>query len=472
MDSALAHTDYADARHVHTLSETIATRNGALDHFDHDDEHGIGVRVRIGGAWGFAAARGSDPANAEAALQRAIAVARAQPAAAPGELAPVTPARGVHHGPCLEDPFGVPLEDKLGLLIAADDAMAAAGGDAVRVRTGHLHAQIEHRAFASTEGAYCEQRITECGGGIAAMAVSGNEMQVRSFPSAHGGDVAQAGYEHFTGLRLPEHAPRVAEQAVELLTAPACPARETTLILDGEQLSLQLHESVGHAVELDRVLGGEASYAGTSWVAPDDLSRLRYGSRLMNVAADATLVGGLGTYEWDDEGVPAAVTPIVSEGVLTGFLTSRETAPLVGLSESGGCMRASGFGRQPIVRMTNVSIQPGDAGTLDDLIADTDDGILMETNRSWSIDQRRWGFQFATEIAWEIRDGKRGRLLRNPSYAGVTPTFWAGLDAVCSSPSWRLHGLTNCGKGEPGQLAHVSHGAAPARFRGVQVGVA
>jgi TldD protein len=429
--------------------------------------------VRIGGAWGFAGTSGTDGKAAEAAVERALAIARAQPAASPTDLAPVEPGRGTHSAPAGgTDPFSVTLEDKLGLLLAADEAMATAGGSAVRVRTGHFHGQRETRVFASSEGALYTQTFTECGGGIAAMAVGDGESQQRSYPSDHGGDVAQAGWEHFTSLDLVAHAPRVAEEAVALLSAPVCPAVETTLILGGEQLSIQLHESVGHAVELDRVLGGEASYAGTSWVTPDGLGSLRYGSPLMNVTADATVPGGLGSYAWDDEGAPAAATPIVVDGVLRGFLTSRETAPLIGLDRSGACLRASGFDRQPIVRMTNVSIQPGTAGTLEDLIADTGDGIYMETNRSWSIDQRRWQFQFATEVAWEVRNGERGRLLRNPSYAGVTPTFWASLDAICSASEWRLHGLLNCGKGEPGQLMHVSHGAAPARFRGVQVGVA
>lgn len=471
MDAASSHAEYADVRHVHTRTETISTRNGAVDDAASSDDEGIGVRVRIGGAWGFAATRGTDRQAADAALERALEIARAQPAVPATELAPVPPARGEHRAPdSATDPFTVPLEQKLEVLLAADAAMAAHPG--VRLRTGAFHAQSETRTFASTEGALCDQHFTECGGGIAAMAVGDGDMQVRSYPSAHGGDVAQAGWGHFTALDLPGHAPRVAEQAAALLSAPACPAGVTTLILDSEQLALQLHESVGHAVELDRVLGGEASYAGTSWVSADGIGTLRYGSELMNVTADATVPGGLGSYAWDDEGAPAAATPIVVDGILRGFLTSRETAPLIGLARSGACMRASGFARQPIVRMTNVSIAPGEAGSLDDLIADTDDGVLMETNRSWSIDQRRWQFQFATEVGWEIKDGERGRMLRNPSYAGITPEFWGSLDAVGSGGSWRLHGLLNCGKGEPGQLAHVSHGAAPARFRGVSVGIA
>jgi TldD protein len=237
-------------------------------------------------------------------------------------------------------------------------------------------------------------------------------------------------------------------------------------------VALQVHESVGHATELDRVLGGEVSYAGTSFVSAEDIGSLRYGSEAMNVTADATVPGGLGTYAFDDEGVEGRAVPLVSEGVLRGFLSSRESAARIGLERSAGCMRAEGFARQPIVRMTNVNLEPGDAGSLEDLIADTDRGLYMETNRSWSIDSQRLNFQFTTETAWEIRDGERGRMLRNPGYSGVTPEFWASLDAVCSSGEWRLWSVLNCGKGEPGQLMRVSHGAAPARFRDVHVGAA
>jgi TldD protein len=243
-------------------------------------------------------------------------------------------------------------------------------------------------------------------------------------------------------------------------------------VLGDEQLALQLHESVGHALELDRILLGELSYAGSSWVTADDIGTLRYGSEAMNVTADATLPGALGSFAWDDEGVAAQRTPLIEHGIVRAALADRQSAAAIGLAGSNGCARADGFARQPIVRMTNVSIEPGAAGTLDELIADTDEGIYMETNRSWSIDDRRLQFQFATEVAREIRAGELGRLYRNPSYAGITPRFWSSLDAVCSAPAWRLWGLLNCGKGEPGQIMHVSHGAAPARFRDVEVGVA
>jgi TldD protein len=431
---------------------------------------GVGVRVRVGGAWGFAATHELDRPALEHALGQAIAIAEAQPQSPARPLAQAPAARGRWHSPYDVDPFAVSREDKLELLIAADEALR--GDRRVAVTSAHFLAFSRDQIFASTEGALCEQRSVECGGGIAAIAIGQDETQIRSYPASFRGDVAQAGWEHFTSLGLVEAAPRVAEEAVALLTAPRCPSGPMTVVLDGQQAALQLHESVGHAVELDRVLGNEASYAGTSFVSVADVGSLRYGSDEMNVTADATTPGGLGTFGWDDEGVEGRSEPIVRHGVLYGFLSGRESAAEVGLDSSGGCVRAEGFDRQPIVRMTNVNLEPGSAGTLDELIASTDRGIYLETNRSWSIDNRRLQFQFATEAGWEIRDGERRRLVRNPSYAGTTPEFWGSLDAVCSPSEWRLWGLLNCGKGEPGQLMRVSHGTAPARFRNVQVGVA
>jgi TldD protein len=470
MDSASRRAEYADARFVRTRAERLSTRNGALDQLTSDESEGVGVRVRVGGAWGFAAVHGVERAGAELALRRALDVAAAAPIGGGAALAPEPPAEGSWESPAERDPFDVPLEEKLGVLHAAEVSLRTEPG--VSLTTASFDARRVETVFASTEGAAYEQRLTECGGGITAVAVDGDASQVRSYPASHGGRVAQGGYEHLLALDLPGQAPRVSHEAVALLSAPACPSGSTTLILAGEQLGLQIHESVGHAVELDRVLGREASYAGTSFVPADGIGSLRLGSELVNVRADATSPGGLGSYRWDDEGVEGRSVPIVREGVLAGFLSSRETAAEIGLERSGGCMRADGFARQPIVRMTNVNLEPGRAGTLDDLIADTEDGLVIETNRSWSIDDRRLHFLFEGEAAWEVRGGQRERLLRNPSYAGLTPEFWAGCDAVCSSSDWGLVSLLDCGKGEPGQLMRVSHGCAPARFRNVQVGVA
>jgi TldD protein len=247
------------------------------------------------------------------------------------------------------------------------------------------------------------------------------------------------------------------------------------LVLDSSQLGLQIHESIGHPIELDRVLGYEANFAGTSFLTLEKLRTLRYGSDLVNVVADATEQHGpgLGTFAYDDEGVQAQCTPIISKGLFTGYISSRETAHTIGETRSNGTMRAEGWNRIPLVRMTNISILPGEKPlTFDQLIADTDDGIFMQTNRSWSIDDKRYNFQFGCEIGWEIKGGKLGRMFKNPSYSGITTEFWNSMDAICSRDQWTLWGTPNCGKGQPMQTMGTGHGASPARFRNVKIGTA
>ena len=321
------------------------------------------------------------------------------------------------------------------------------------------------QVFASTEGAYVEQRKIESGAGIAATAIDGSEVQKRSYPSSFGGDYAAAGYEFVESLKLVEHADRVAREAVELLTAPVMPAGEYTLILEGSILALQLHESCGHPIELDRVFGMESSFAGTSFLTTDKLNDFQYGSPLVNITADATLPGGFGSFAFDDEGVPAQRVDIVKDGIFRGYLTSRETASQMGW-RSGGAMRADGWDRIPLIRMTNINLLPGDY-TFDRLLADTPDGIYAAGVKSWSIDDKRLNFQFGTEIAYQIENGSLGRIFKNPIYSGITPEFWRGCDAICGEDEWRVWGVPNCGKGEPMQVAHVGHGVSPARFRNV-----
>ena len=263
------------------------------------------------------------------------------------------------------------------------------------------------------------------------------------------------------------HAARVAAEARELLTAPPCPAGETTLILGGEQLALQIHESVGHAIELDRILGWEAAFAGTSWLDLGQLGSLRYGSELMNITIDPTIPGALGSFGFDDEGTPAAARDAVRDGIWVGVLAGRDSAAVAGLDYAGS-VRADGWARLPMVRMTNVGLEPG-PHTLDEIIAATDDGIFMDTNRSWSIDDRRLNFQFGCEVGYEVKNGQLGRLLRNPTYTGIGPQFWRRW--TCCRPRRVAWGTPNCGKGQPGQIGHTGHPAAPARFRNVRVGV-
>jgi TldD protein len=461
-----AGADYADARVVLKRNQLVATKNGRVERMGDAESEGIGVRVLVKGAWGFACDRRLTEDGARNAALRACTFAKAAAGKHSRELTPVEPQRGRHESKIERDPFAVSLADKVELCLRAD---AALEGPDIVVRQAMVRAQREHKLLMSSEGTEVEQVLTECGAGLDCAATRNGVFQMRSYPSAHVGSSCQSGWEYVDGLRLVEEAPRVAEQAAALLDADQCPSAVTTVVLDADQVALQVHESVGHPTELDRVYGTEASYAGTSFLHPDDLGSLRYGSEHMHITADPTTPGGLGSFAFDDEGVPAAPTPVVEAGVLRGFLTSRETAARIGTG-GGGSMRADGWNRMPLVRMTNLHIEPGE-GSLDDLVADVADGIYMETNRSWSIDDKRLNFQFGTQIAWEIKNGKLGRMLRDATYTGITPEFWGSLDAVAGRESWRLYGLTNCGKGQPGQSAHVSHGAAPARFRNVQVGV-
>jgi TldD protein len=460
-----AGASYADARVVVRRNQTVATRNQRVDRLDDTETAGLGVRVLVGGAWGFACDRRLSKDGAQAAAAKATAFAKAAPGGHSRELAPVEPAQGEYRTPVEQDPFAISLADKVDQCLRAERALEH---EDVRVTAAFVRAQREHKIFVSSEGAATEQELVECGGGIDAMATGDGLTQIRSHPSAHGGSSAQAGWEYVESLAFEREAPRVAEQAAALLRADPCPSQVTTVVIDAEQMELQVHESVGHPTELDRVYGTEAAYAGTSFLKPEDLGSLRYGSEHMNITADPTTPRGLGTFGFDDEGVPAARQPVVAEGILSGFLTSRETAARIG-NGTGGSMRADSWSRMPLVRMTNLHLEPG-KGSVDDLIAGVDDGIFLQTNKSWSIDDKRLNFQFGTQIAWEIKNGKLGRMLRDATYTGQTPVFWGSLDAVAGPHEWRLHGLTNCGKGQPGQHAHVSHGTSPARFRNVQIG--
>ena len=292
-------------------------------------------------------------------------------------------------------------------------------------------------------------------------------MQTRSFPNSFGRHQICAGWEAIEAFDLPGNAERMAEEAVALLTADPCPAGTMTVILDATQAAMQVHELCGHPTELDRVLGHEAAYAGTSFLTPDLLGTFRYGSEHVTLTADSTRAPGLGTFGWDDEGVAAQRSVLVDQGVFTGYLSSRETAAAIG-QLSNGTMRADGWSRLPIIRMTNINLEPG-TSSLEEMIATTEHGVFLEMNRSWSIDDRRLNFQFGTQNGWEIVDGKRTRLVRNPIYSGQTPEFWRSCDAVAGPSEWRMYGVVNCGKGQPSQLMHVGHGAAPCRFRNVRV---
>jgi len=473
--AALRGATYADARIGDDRSRALATKNGKIGSASDAESFGIGVRVIADGAWGFAASDGLSRASVEATAARAVAIAKASARVKQHDvqLAPEKPVTAEWTTPYQIDPFTTSVEENLALLLAIDSEMRSVAG--VTLAETNMNFRREEQWFMSSEGANIHQTKYTTGAGYSAYAFAGDAIQKRSYPTSFGGQWQNKGYELIHELKLVENACRVGEEAVALLKAEQCPEGVFDIILEGSQLGLQIHESVGHPIELDRVLGMEANFAGTSFLTLEKLRTLRYGSDLVNVVADARQEHGpgLGTFAFDEEGVAAQCTPIISSGRFTGYLSSRETASSIGLHRSGGTLRAEGWNRLPIIRMTNVSILPGDKPlTREQLIAGTDDGVYMETNRSWSIDDKRYNFQFGCEIAWEIKHGKRARMFKNPSYSGITTEFWNSMDAICSRDQWVLWGIPHCGKGQPQQVMGTGHGAAPARFRRVKVGSA
>ena len=468
LDTAVAGgAAYADCRVVTRATQVVVVKNGAVARVALSEDEGIGVRVLVDGAWGFAGSDRLDGESLDATAQRALRTARASARVRgrPVVLAPLQPVVAEYATPLQQDPFAVSLDRKVDLLLRTDAAMARVPH--VTVRECSLEFVRERRYFASSEGARIDQTFTESGGGLDATATSDDEVQTRSHPNSFGRHQLCAGWEAIEAMDLDGSAERIASEAAALLTADPCPAGVMTLILDATQASLQVHESCGHPTELDRALGAEAAYAGTSFLMPDMLGSFRYGSEQVTMTADATRAEGLGTFGWDDEGVPAQRTVLVDHGMFSGYMSSRETAAEFGWS-SNGTMRAEGWSRLPLIRMTNVNLEPG-ASSLEEMIAGTEHGVYLETNRSWSIDDRRLNFQFGTQNGWVIENGRRGRLVRNALYSGITPEFWRSCDAVAGASEWRMLGVVNCGKGEPGQTIHVGHGAAPCRFRNVRV---
>jgi TldD protein len=463
VDGALKEgANYCDVRYVINKEEEIRVRGKNPEKVSSRVDQGYGVRVLYNGAWGFAAGQ-----NPDKAVVKAVKVAQASALAKKEEviLAEVAPYEDSWETPVKKDPFAVPLEEKISLLV--DCGKALLEPEDVKVSQASMRTRKQEKWFSSSEGANIYQKIVYCGAGVAATVVKGGEMQKRSYPTSFDGDFSQEGYEFVESMNLFDHCEKTAQESVQLLDAPNCPSGKKDIVLESSQLALQVHESCGHPTELDRVLGYEASYAGTSFLTPEKLNTFRYGSDNVTIVADSTAAKGLGTFGYDDEGVKACRTVLIDKGMFTGYLTSRETASTLG-EESNGAMRAMGFNNIPLIRMTNINLMPGDY-TVEELLEGVRDGIYMETNRSWSIDDRRINFQFGCEIGHVIKNGEIDGIVKNPSYTALTPEFWGACDAV--GKEWYLWGLPNCGKGEPSQTMFVGHGAAPARFIHILVGV-
>jgi len=456
--------DYADIRLKDIRSESVSVENGALSAAVTNRSQGYGIRVYVQGSMGFAACGDMD--KLVETTQEAYATAKASLTlqAQKAQLSAKEPATAKYSTPVVTDPFTVPLADKLALLSECYGKIRAVPG------VSHSILNLDFRKddvfFADTDGSFIEQYFCQCTGQINVMARSESDNQRRSYIN-----VIRGGYETILDLKMPEITARLAAEVVELVNAPDCPSGEFDLVINPNQMFLQIHESVGHPTELDRVLGSEAAFAGRSFIEPADLTKpLIYGSEHVTIVADATCEKGLGTFAYDDEGVPAQCVTLIDKGKFTAFQTSRDNAPVIGQTSSGAGL-SDGWRNLPIVRMTNINLLPG-SGTPEDLIAGIEYGFLLDQNKSWSIDDLRINFQFACEVAYEIKDGKlTGRKFKNPIYAGKTTEFWASCDGVAGPEHWQLIGVPNCGKGQPMQIMRVSHGSAPSRFRKVKVGV-
>ena len=464
---------YADVRLVESAERIVSTKNGKVSQASSSESLGVGVRVIASGAWGFAATNQMNAEGVQAAATRAVEIARASALVKKQDvaLAPEERHEAEWSSAVRIDPFSVSVDRTLELLLAIDAELRRVKG--VTLAETSIQCRRLREFFASSEGSRISQTRYYTGAGYVAYSFSGNEIQKRSYPNSFGGQHMLKGYELVEELRLLENAPRVAEEAVALHRADQCPEGVFDLVLDSSQLGLQIHESIGHPIELDRVLGTEANFAGMSFLTLDKLRNLKYGSEIVNVVCDARPEHGpgLGTFAFDDEGIPAQCADIIRDGLFVGYMSSRETAAQIGEPRSNGTMRADGWKHIPLIRMTNVSLKPGSM-TPEELIGTTDYGIYMETNRSWSIDDKRYNFQFGCELGWEIKNGKKVRMLKNPSYSGITTDFWNSCDAICGPEYWTLWGTPNCGKGQPQQTMGTGHGASPARFRDVKVGAA
>jgi TldD protein len=461
--------EYADIRYVENKYESIEVKNGHVEALSSGGDKGFGIRVIVNGAWGFASSFLVERDEILRITDNAVRIARASARVKTYDVilaGQAEPPEAAYDSSYKYDPFEVPLEDRVSLLVDATKRMQI---DDVKIAAGFMGNFKTQKIFKSSEGANIKQNILGCGAGIEANAISSGESHKRSYPCSFRGNYATLGYEHIKKMKLLDNAGRVAREAVEILSAKPCPHKKTNLILESSQLALQVHESCGHPTELDRVYGDEASFAGESFLTTDKLNDFTYGSEIVSIDADATVKGGLGSFGFDDEGTPAKKSPLVSKGKFVGYLMSRETAGRLG-KVSNGAMRATGWNRIPLIRMTNINLRPGD-WKFDELIEDTKSGIYMVTNRSWSIDDRRLNFQFGTELGYEIKNGELGAMIKNPVYSGMTPEFWGSCNAICHKKDWTLWGVPNCGKGEPMQVIGVGHGAAPARFKNVQVGV-
>jgi TldD protein len=456
--------EYGDIRILDSLTQIIEGQDLRIADAQDSRDSGFGVRVLYQGAWGFAASAVMSPEEVPRVAELAIQIAKGSATVTtdPVRLAPEPVHRGSVRTSFRIDPFSVPLEHKTQFLLDIMEHLHRQAG-VVRSRA-ELWARRDHKLFASTEGSHLRFDLLAVHGEMAATAAHDGRFATRTFNTPH----LRTGYELVLDADFLREAPRVAAQAVEKVQASAAEPGRYDLVLDPEHLSLTMHESCGHPSELDRALGYEANYAGTSFLTPDKLGQFRYGSPHVNLVADNTEPETLAATGYDDDGVACQRWDIVREGIFAGYCTNREVAPKIGQSRSRGSNRADSWASIPIVRIANIGLEPGEAG-LDELIADVNRGIYIEGHDSFSIDQQRYNFQFGGDAFWLIENGRRKHMLRDVIYDGITPEFWGSCDGVADASHRRRYGFITCGKGQPGQSGWMTHAASHALFRRVNV---
>ncbi|MCZ6881900.1 MAG: TldD/PmbA family protein [Gammaproteobacteria bacterium] len=458
---------FADARYLDLHRQQVSSRDLALSNCSESDDRGFGVRVLYNGAWGFASSPGYTSEEVDNVVALAIRIARAS-AMAPREggvnWAPQQALKLAFKSKCIQDPFDVSLEDKADLLISANQVMLK-NKSVIRAQ-GYLLFKRVQRWYVNTEGSELTSDVTSSESVIWAIAVGNDDFQERNWKAPS----TSQGFEAYKKEEFLTQAERVGAQAEEKLSARLSPEGDFDIVTDSENLSLTIHESVGHATELDRVMGYEVSMAGSSFVTRDKKGEFQYASDKVTLMADNTLENGLATQGFDDDGVPAQRWEIVKDGVFQTYSTGREFAHYIGEEHSRGCCRADHWSSIPIVRIPNLFLMPGkEPLSPDELIGDVKHGLYFEGMDSFSIDQRRLNFQFGGNAVWEIINGKKAGMLKAALYQSRTPTFWNACDATCDENYWRPHGVINCGKGDPMQIAQMTHGAAPTRFRNIRI---
>ncbi len=455
---------FADVRFTSTDNQQIYFEKGELKHFGSElDAVALSIRCLIDGCWGFAGTTVLTNFEIEKTMKKAINNAKIgsrfrKEKAIYKKLQPV---QDSYLFKSVEDPFL--MDDKYKIDFHEKIAKKLIGNEKIVFSNVYTEFYRQFKIYANTEGTFVDSLVYDTMPMMYVLASNGSETMCRTYPGHMNG--RRGGFEIVRNVKMKENTEKIISEAIQLLDAPRIEEERADIIIGGGHLALQLHESAGHATEADRIFGKEISYAGKTFIKPKMLGNFKYGSEIVNIYSDSTNQGGMGFHLVDDEGTPGATVDIVKNGILMDQQTSQESAALLGVQPSSN-MLASYADDIPLIRMTNFCLAPG-KGSLDDLIKSTEHGYFIDFTKTWSIDDNRNNFQFTTEIGWRIENGELKNIVKEPTYYGITPEFWGACDGICGPEEWEFHGTFHCGKGEPGQSMHLSHGVAPTRFKNV-----